>query len=169
MRTTTKLIIICVAGTLFSCNNSTKTEENKPLEISYAKLENASWILGTWQNKSPEGIATESWNQENDSTYSGSSYFVINKDTVSSEAISLEQRGEDLFYIPIVKEQNEGKAVKFKLSSASDKELIFENPAHDFPQKITYKKMSNDSIVAEISGKMEGKYHAQLFPMSKVK
>src|SRR5688572_9809595 len=103
---TTKFIIICLTGSLLSCNNTPEPAEKEAAEVSYSKLEQAGWILGSWQNSSPEGIATENWKMDNDSTYSGSSYFVMNQDTVSSEKLTLEQRGEDLFYIPTVKDQN---------------------------------------------------------------
>lgn len=31
--------------------------------------------------------------------------------------------------------------------------MVFENPAHDYPNKIVYQKVGNDSLVAEIFGK----------------
>jgi hypothetical protein len=45
--------------------------------------------------------------------------------------------------------------------------LVFENKEHDFPQKITYTKISNDSIVAEISGMKDGKQSKESYPMKK--
>ena len=77
--------------------------------------------------------------------------------------------GIELFYIPTVKEQNSGKAVKFKLTSSSDTQLIFKNPKHDFPHTISYTQISNDTLLAEISGMMEGKHNSRKFPMTRVK
>jgi hypothetical protein len=43
------------------------------------------------------------------------------------------------------------KAVPFKMVSLSAAEVVFENPANDFPTRITYRR-SNDLLVATISG-----------------
>ncbi|MGV3630345.1 MAG: DUF6265 family protein [Bacteroidota bacterium] len=142
-----------------------KTAEQK----EYTELQKASWFLGNWENNFPEGRATESWTQANDSTYTGSSFVVIGKDTVSSETIRLEERTGKLLYIPTVSDQNKGKEVVFTMTSSSSKKLVFENPGHDFPQKITYTKIGKDSLVAEISGRMDGKLHTEPFPMSRAK
>lgn len=161
------LTIVVLIANVMSCN--TTMEEKKTETKSFTELEKANWLIGTWENKSEEGSATEIWEKDNDSTFSGKSYFIIGKDTVGSETISLEQRGDEFFYIPTVKDQNDGKAVKFKLTSSSTKQLIFENPKHDFPQKITYTQITADSLLAEISGMIDGKQNAQQFPMKKAK
>lgn len=168
MNTKFHLLTAALIAALTSCSQAEeqKTEE-QPKE--YTELQKAAWFLGNWENNFPEGRATESWEQINDSTYTGASLVVIGKDTVNSETIRLEERSGKLLYIPTVSDQNKGKEVVFTLTSSSDKKLVFENPRHDFPQKITYTKINNDSIVAEISGMMEGKMHSEPFPMSRVK
>lgn len=132
------------------------------------KIEKATWLLGNWQNKTPRGILTESWQKKDDSTYTGKSAFVRGADTLSSETLTLEERKGRLYYIPVVKNQNNGQPVTFTLTSASANQLVFENPAHDFPQKITYTLITNDSLVAVISGVRNGQERAQQFPMGRV-
>lgn len=136
---------------------------------STAELPKANWLLGDWENQTKEGLMIETWEQQNDSTFFGYSYFLIGKDTVSTEKISLVQEGEELFYIPTVGNQNEGKPIRFKKTLATAQQLVFENPAHDFPQKITYTQINKDSLVAEISGLMEGQQRSQAFPMGRKK
>jgi hypothetical protein len=79
--------------------------------------------------------------------------------------VRLEQRKNDLFYIVSVPNQNEEQPVAFKLTSSTIDYLVFENPEHDFPKKITYKLVTKDSLYAEISG--DGK--SQGFPFTKIK
>ena len=160
---------LAIASTIISCKNSNNTNTTGNTTTNFSELEKANWLLGEWQNNSPEGNATEVWKKENDSTFLGKSYFVIGKDTVSSETISLEQNGKQLFYIPTVKDQNDGQPVKFTLTSTTSNQLVFENPKHDFPQKISYTQITNDSLLAEISGMMNGKQNSQKFPMTRVK
>lgn len=162
-------IALAIASTIISCKNSNNTNTTGKTTTNFSELEKAKWLIGEWQNNSPEGNATEVWKKENDSTFFGKSYFVIGKDTVSAETISLEQNGNQLFYIPTVKDQNAGKPVKFTLTSSTSNQLIFENPKHDFPQKISYTQITNDSLLAEISGMMNGKQNSQKFPMARVK
>jgi len=162
-------MLIMIAITISSCNNSSNLKSTEAKINSFNELEKASWLIGEWQNNSVKGNASEIWEKKNDSTYFGKSYFVVGKDTVSSETISLEQNGNQLYYIPTVKDQNAGKPVKFMLTSSNSSQLIFENPKHDFPQKISYTLISNDTLLAEISGSIDGKQNSQKFPMTRVK
>jgi hypothetical protein len=40
----------------------------------------------------------------------------------------------------------------FKLTRASATEVVFENPQHDFPKRIIYRKGADDSLTASIDG-----------------
>ncbi len=162
------LILVALTGLILSCGNSGESKTVEKPARNYDKIENAGWLTGLWENHYPEGKASEQWKKLNDSTLVGSSHFIAGGDTVSSESIRLEQHAEDLFYIPIVQGQNAGQPVSFKLTSSSAGQLVFENPAHDFPQKITYVRISGDSLVAEISGTVEGQMRRQQFPLGRV-
>lgn len=155
---------IGLCSAFVSCQKKEKTE----LSIkAFDQIEKANWLVGEWGNTSKEGVLTEQWSKENDSILKGKGFLVVGKDTVFSENIIIEQKGDSLFYVPTIKGQNEGKRVSFKLTSATGNELVFENPKHDFPQKIAYKKISADSLVAEVSGLKDGKESKEVFPMKK--
>lgn len=141
--------------TCFSCQQKT----------TFTELEKANWFLGCWENKTPEATFSEEWKIENDSLYLGKSYFINNDDTLFAETVRLEQRKNDLVYVVTVPNQNEEQPVAFKLTYSTADYLVFENPEHDFPKKITYKLVTNESLYAEISG--NGK--SQGFPFKKIK
>lgn len=90
-------------------------------------------------------------------------------DTVVFETIRLIEEGGKLYYIPTVKNQNSGQPVRFAQKEISSSLLVFENQAHDFPQIISYRKVGADSLVAEISGKINGNDRKQTFAMKKVR
>ncbi len=161
-------ISIVVISGLFSCNSS-KQEEATTIASKVNLLDTAKWFIGTWQNQTSDGLFTEQWNQKNDSVYSAISTVIVNKDTVFYESISLEQKDDSLYYIVSVKDQNKELPVSFKLISVTDNQLVFENAKHDFPSKITYSKIKEDSIVAFISGLIDGKEKIEQFPMKKIK
>lgn len=134
-----------------------------------SKITAANWLLGQWENKSDDGNLLETWKKVNDSLFVGEAYFIKEKDTLHSEKIQLKQKGEDLFYIATVKGQNNDKPVTFKYNDTLQKLLVFENPKHDFPQKIMYSQITKDSIVIQISGMQQGKPSSERFSMKKTK
>ncbi len=153
-------LVSIVVSCNFLTNSSAKIN-------SSSLLEEVSWIIGNWENNIPEGKTIESWQKLNDSVLIGKSIFIKEKDSLLLENILIVQRQEGLYYIPTVINQNEGNSVEFKLSYKSGRMLVFENPQHDFPQKISYSKISNDSILAEISGISNGKEKSVKFPMTR--
>lgn len=156
-----------LAATIISCKKETIVEQPTPQEKQFATLEKANWFLGRWENNSPEGNLSEIWKKENDSTFFGQSYFVIKNDTVFAEHVSLEERNGKLSYVVTVPNQNEEKPVPFELTSAEGSTLIFENPKHDYPNKIIYNQVGTDSLVAEIRGMKDGKEKNAFFRMKK--
>lgn len=164
-----KIVVIFIFTVcLFSCNSS-KEESDICKDYSPNAIEQANWFLGSWQNMSNDGLFSEIWKYTNDSLYEGESYILQNNDTVFYESIDLEKHKNEWYYTVSVKGQNKEEAVSFKLTSVSPNQLVFENNKHDFPTKITYLKISEDSIVASISGVIEGKEKIEQFPMKKIK
>ncbi|GAA4766846.1 MULTISPECIES: DUF6265 family protein [Flavobacterium] len=148
-----------------------KKDDKKDLAETkkYEKLENAKWIIGSWGNTTKEGVLSETWSQLNDSTLSGKTAFITGKDTLFTETIEIIQINDSLLYNTKVSNQNEGRTVSFKASTLTENQIVFENSKHDFPQKITYNKISSDSLVAKISGKKDGKEASEEYPMRKNK
>ncbi|WP_396155108.1 DUF6265 family protein [Flavobacterium macrobrachii] len=154
------VVILAVVVVFIACQN--KSEKN------FDELEKMSWLVGEWENKMPDGILTETWTKANDSTFTGKTLFIRDKDTLHSEEIVLTQKGETLLYIPTVKGQNDNKPVEFKITESKiENEFAFENPKHDYPQKIVYKKVNETNLVTTISGKQQGKSSSESYPMKK--
>jgi hypothetical protein len=165
-----------ITGTFFlfaliSCGSPQKEQKLPKDEPTphYEKIKNMEWLIGTWSLTSKDTVSTEVWELKNDSVYAATSMDVKGgKDTLRFENITIEQTGAEVYYIPVIKNQNEGKPVRFKLTQQNKNLVIFENPEHDFPKKITY-SMRGDSLIAEISGPIEGKETSMAFPMVKAK
>lgn len=153
----TTLLLVFVA--LASCNNNANKNE---------KIKASQWLLGTWTQQSEQGILEETWTSANDSTLAGTSFFIKDKDTLHHETILLQEKDNNLLYIATIKGENEDEAVTFPLTSSTDNTLIFENPKHDYPQKIMYSYNKNQ-LTATISGIQFGKKSTESFAMKKVK
>jgi hypothetical protein len=121
------------------------------------------WIEGVWKVNTSRGIIMEEWKIINDSSFAGRSVFIRNgTDTIPQETIELNFRNGDWYYIPTVKSQNNNQPVPFKLIFLRGTEFISENPGHDFPQRIAYRRIGK-SLYASIEGKRNGKYSKQNF------
>jgi len=153
------LLAICVLS--FGCKNRSAQK--------YADLKTLGWLQGRWELQTDGGLLTETWRQDNDSTMQGASYFTKNdnKDTLHLETIELIERDGVVSYNPTVEGQNNGLPVAFRMTSNTGKSVVFENPSHDYPQKITYRLVTNDSMVAAISGKQRGVASSEQFGMKK--
>jgi hypothetical protein len=127
------------------------------------------WITGNWKTNLPKGYIIESWSAQNDSLLTSSSYIIKpNGDSILQEKVNLEYRNGNTFFTPIVSGQNNEQPVVFKLISNKDNQLVFENPEHDFPQKIVYKLLSKNKILAWIEGKIKGEFKKKEFNMERM-
>lgn len=142
-----------------SCNSNSKKK--------YEKLEELSWLIGDWSNKSDDGILIENWKRNNDSTYIGKSFYIRGKDTLHNESIELVQNVDALFYIPIVKGQNNDEPISFKLVEENEKSFIFKNNSHDYPQTIEYIKINDKQLNAIVSGTQDGKTTSDTYILNK--
>lgn len=154
-----KITILGLILFVSACQNKQSIEKDK--------IKLADWLIGNWETKTPEGVLVENWQKQNDSTFNATSYFIKVKDTLHFENIVLVQKGETLTYFATIKGQNNDKEVAFPSISESDNQLVFENQKNDYPQKITYTKGANNTLTAEISGKLNGKITSEKFVLAK--
>ena len=61
-----------------------------------------------------------------------------------------------------------GAPTAFAAVLVSDTAVLFANPSHDFPQRIVYRKVGADSLVARIEGDQGGQVRGMNFPMKRV-
>ncbi len=105
-------------------------------------------LSGTWKVKNQE--IYEHWDKLNDQSWKGFSYEIKNGTMSVSEYLDIEKKESKLIYRATVLRQNEGLGVEFKLTG-SDSAFIFENPEHDFPKKIIYRKISANELFVEVT------------------
>lgn len=131
--------------------------------VNAQKADQLKWLVGTWKINTGNGYVVEQWKQKNDSTFSGRSMFVkAAGDSAIQETIELSLRKGEWSYSPTVADQNGGKPVTFKVTFVGRAEFICENPAHDFPQRIAYRRIKN-ALHASIEGRRNGRYSKQNF------
>lgn len=117
------------------------------------------WLVGEWKlTLKNNKTLVESWTKAGDSLLVGESKMVTADGQVTpQETIRLQLKSDGWHYQPTAFGQNENKEVDFKVIFISGLEFIAENPTHDFPQRIQYRRIG-DHIYASIEGKNGDKY-----------
>jgi len=106
-----------------------------------------SWLMGTWKEKDEN--AFEVWTKEGD-WLSGSAYKIDpSGNKTFTEEIKLVKKGNDFYYVPDV--AGPQGPVEFRITAFDKNSFTAENPLHDFPKKIVYKKISDQQLEATIS------------------
>ncbi|MEM6895393.1 MAG: DUF6265 family protein [Bacteroidota bacterium] len=130
-------------------------------------IKKMEWVLGKWERQTSKGVVYEHWTKLSEFQLDAKNYMVRDGKTTVLETIQLISNTEGVFFIPTVGNQNNAQPVKFTLNKLSDIRFEFVNEQHDFPQYITYHKVGSDSLVAEISGTINGKKQRRQFKMKK--
>lgn len=124
------------------------------------------WMAGCWDYVGAEPGSGEQWMTPAGGSMLGMSRTVKNGKTVAFEflRIALDDEGTPaLFAIP-----SGQAATTFTLLRQSDNEVAFENPSHDFPQRVIYRLTPGPTLIGRIEGTASGKARSVDFPMKKV-
>ena len=153
-----------------ACGSPEKNKETENDEVQEAhRIGKLDWILGDWIGGEGGGTLLESWKRIDDSTFHGTGLFIQGQDTGISEDLRLLERNGEIYYLPTVSNQNDGKEIQYVMSGMEEGIVVFSNSEHDFPNQIRYERVHSDSIVASISGLVNGKTERILFPLSRRK
>ncbi len=135
--------------------------------MAQTNMQKLEWIIDSWVSEGVESNSYEHWEKLSDELFIGGSETVKNGDTIFSEKLKIVKEGEEIFYIADV--SHNPAPVKFKLTSVSETEAVFENPEHDFPQKITYKLKEGDLYAAIEGNGKDRKWKKVEFLMKRMK
>lgn len=124
-------------------------------------LRKLEFMSGCWSVHMGAMTIEEQWNRPAGGIMQGVSRTLKDGKAVFSEFIRLEQRGEDVVYTPRIGDGS--KPVEFRLVRLTAAEAVFENPGHDFPQRVIYRK-APDALPARIEGTKNGKSRSEDFP-----
>lgn len=139
------------------------SQEAKP------KVADLAWMAGCWELSVPQRKMTiaEHWMKPVAGSLIGMGRTVVDGKTVSYEFLRIVTGETGIDYI--AKPSSSKDETTFRLSKATATEVVFENPAHDFPQRIIYRKENADSLFARIEGTQNGKLNGMDIPMKRVK
>ena len=117
-------------------------------------LNELSWMTGSWTGVTGGVDMEEHWTAPKGNSMIGIHRDVAKGRTVSFEFLSIEMQKDQIVYLSMP--NGRSPATPFPLKDVSGTRVVFENPTHDFPQRIIYWKDGND-LRARIEGTMNGK------------
>ena len=123
-------------------------------------------LLGVWEGIQGSGIYHEEWRKLNDNSLEGRAYLLKKGEIVNPENLRIVIEDGEVYYVADVS-HNEAP-VRFRMTSSSDTILVFENPSHDFPQKITYDLAEEGWLKAIIEAEREGNDRRVEFRLKKI-
>ena len=112
-----------------------------------------AFMAGCWRLDGKGRVVEEHWMAPSGGSLMGMSRTVVNGKTTEYEFLQIRDLPEGLTYI--AKPSNQPEA-KFVATSKTADEVVFENPTHDFPQRIRY-RLAGTTLHARIEGTMNGK------------
>jgi hypothetical protein len=127
-------------------------------------IDQLAWMAGCWTGGGGGRQVDEQWMKPLGGTMMGMSRTVSGGRTVESETLMIRQTGAEVAYVARPSNQPEAS---FTMTAGSATEVRFENPAHDFPQRIIYRLQPDGSLHARIEGTRDGKVRGIDFPMKR--
>ncbi len=141
---------------------------DKGISQEIISIHQFDWLIGNWSINYGKSALREDWFFVNDSTLRADSYLLNSKGKkIPFETIELKIRNGIAYYVPSVKNQNNGVPIEFRIVQSDTQSFISENLQHDYPQRIIYTLKSADELFARIEGTQNGKFRSDDFPMKR--
>lgn len=122
-----------------------------------------AWMTGCWAAEGKESGSGEAWLAPAGGTMLGVGRTIKAGRTVEFEFMQIRVNPEGkLIFIALPSGQRE---TTFVATAVGPDEVVFENPNHDFPQKIMYRRSGPETMLARIEGTRGGAVRGINFPM----
>ena len=128
-------------------------------------IQRAAWLQGCWELSTPGRDVEEIWTRPKGGSMIGVSRTIRDGKLTEYELIVLREQGDHLAYVAHPSGQTPATFLSTRVTAT---ELVFDNPAHDFPQQIGY-RLDGDGLLAWISGPQNGKTRRAEFPYKRAK
>jgi hypothetical protein len=124
-------------------------------------IDQAAFLAGCWRQDRPNGVVEEQWLAPGGGMMLGMSRTVHDGRVRTFEFTRIQEIDGRLTFFATPSNQ---APAAFPLKSAAPGELVFENPAHDFPQRVIYRSQGENGLLGRIEGEIGGKARSVDFP-----
>jgi hypothetical protein len=136
-----------------------------PAEPGPPSLTGLGFMAGCWRGAAGNGATIEEYyTPPTDNLILGVSRYTRAGRVTSYEFTTIAREGTGVVLTPRPSGQ---QPVPFRLTALDSTGATWENPAHDFPTRITYRREGRDSLVARIEGPGGGSTRAEEWRMGR--
>lgn len=130
------------------------------------QLARLRWLAGCWELNRGNLITTEMWMAPAGGLMLGASRTMAGPAVREWEQVRLSVREGRVVYTAAPSGQS---PTDFAATAVSDSGFTVENLAHDFPQRIIYRRRGADSLIARIEGNTPGGLRGIDYPMRRAR
>jgi hypothetical protein len=123
-----------------------------------------SWLAGCWRQDGGERVIDEFWMPPAGGLMLGTGRTVAKGRVVEFEFMQIREEAGKLVFTAKPSGQPEAS---FPAIRTGAREVVFENLAHDFPQRVIY-RIDGDTLTGRIEGTQNGKPRSVDYPMRRV-
>lgn len=120
-----------------------------PSAVPAGSVADLSWLSGDWETGAGDTRIEEHWTRPDGGTLLGMGRTVRGGKTAFFEYLRIETRDDGIYYVAHPKAR---PGTDFKATQVGPDEVVFENPEHDFPKRIVYRKEADGSVTARVEG-----------------
>lgn len=155
MKTLMLILVLLMLGSLCSAQSP------KP------SINDLSWLAGCWEANMRGNQVNEQWMKPGGGVMLGMARTVTQDKAIEFEFTQIREDKDGAIYY-VAKPSGQAEA-SFKLIKLENKEAIFENPQHDFPQRIIYRLQPDGSLFARVEANDKGKTRGLDYPYKRAK
>lgn len=129
-------------------------------------VDTLGWMAGCWAAEGSEPGSGERWTPPAGGTLLGVSRTVKGGRTLAWEFMRIVTEADGkVAFVALPSGQREAR---FERVASPPDEAVFENPAHDFPQRVIYRRQGDHRLAARIEGRRGGVQRGIDFPLRRV-
>jgi len=114
------------------------------------RADDLAWLEGGWSSEQGGVLTVESWGPRDGERLPGRGLVLRDGEILFFEALEIVGRGDALTYVPFPGGRTSPAA--FRLTHRDAKRVVFEDPTHDFPQRLDYRRLDADTLEIHVSG-----------------
>ena len=124
-----------------------------------------AWMAGCWARRAGTRLVEEQWMAPRGGVMLGAGRTTRGDTLVEYEALRIEEAGDTLVYVASPSRQ---ATARFRAAGVVGDSVRFDDPAHDFPQRVGYARRGADSLLAWIEGTQDGRPRRVELPYGRV-
>lgn len=129
------------------------------------RVATVGWLTGCLEMRSGARVVEEQRMAERAGTMLGMGRTVSSRGLGDYELTLIKEEGGRLLFEAHPKGQ---PSATFAARVATTDSVVFEAPEHDFPQRVGYRRVGADSVLAWVEGTMNGKSRRIEFPYARI-